>query len=442
MKEETVAGLIVAGCLVAAFLVYSHASITVTNTPTPHAVATVAPPTPTQVPSPQPWDEATAAAFHTAGLLWIIAFGILPFAIYAGIMLVSHHRSKLPTEDWRIPFRDPQFPHVLDAHVRTSHPPVPQTYSPTLHIRNDQVPEVEQPAPQLTGPMPSAEALIALPGLAYGVRLDTGEPLIDQEIRSLLVGGQMGWGKSTFVALVAAQLHQVGARLTVGDPHASSPEGLTARMQSLIGPVEVEQEPRLIFQQVMAAWAELERREQLGDIRGLPPYVAIVDEFPELLRRLDDRDEVRLRDALLVIGGLSGRKFKVATIVMGQSWKNSVVGSTEMRDLVGAQAVFRMRKDEALIMTNLRSDYWNPDPLLLQKGEAFICGVVSGAVLVRVPPVDAPTYTRARGGPFAPLRRPFAGPFAQCSAEGAPARCRRGFRRGCRRGFRRGSGSA
>jgi len=81
--------------------------------------------------------------------------------------------------------------------------------------------------------MPSAEALIALPGLACGVRVDNGEPLIDQEIRSPLVGCQMGSGKSTFVALVAAQLHQMGARLTVGDPHASNPEGLTARMQTL-----------------------------------------------------------------------------------------------------------------------------------------------------------------------------------------------------------------
>lgn len=55
-----------------------------------------------------------------------------------------------------------------------------------------------------------------------------------------------------------------------------------------------------------------------------------------------DRDRVRLRDELLVIGGLSGRKFRVATIVMGQSWKGAVVDSTEMRALVGAQAVFRM----------------------------------------------------------------------------------------------------
>lgn len=174
----------------------------------------------------------------------------------------------------------------------------------------------------------------------------------------------------------------------------------------------------MIFHKIAEAHAELERREQLGDARGLPPYVAVVDEFPELLRRLNDRDEARLRDALLVIGGLSGRKFKVATIVMGQSWKNSVVGSTEMRDLVGAQAVFRMRKDEALLMTNLRSDYWNPDPLLLQKGEAFICGVVSGAVLVRVPPVDASSRVGAREAPSLPFAAPSLAPSPNALPKG------------------------
>ncbi len=64
MKKETVAGVVMLVPLVGLFLVYSHASITVTNTP--HAVATVAAPTPTPIPSPQPWDLATSAMAHTA----------------------------------------------------------------------------------------------------------------------------------------------------------------------------------------------------------------------------------------------------------------------------------------------------------------------------------------------------------------------------------------
>ena len=42
-----------------------------------------------------------------------------------------------------------------------------------------------------------------------------------------------------------------------------------------------------------------------------------------------------------------------------------MAGGTEMRDLVAAQAVFHIRNSEALHLTNLGSDYWNPDPLLL-----------------------------------------------------------------------------
>ena len=363
--------------------------------PDPPTLTTTATPT-TSSPSPQAWDQAIGGMARTTIIAWLLALAILPLFALAGIALRARYRSKLLELD-HPPLRQPEFMHraydVKALEARRGWLPESFTYSP--HLRQDTAEVVEEP-PQLNGPLPSAEALVAMPGLAYGVRVDNGEPLVDHDIRSLLVGGQMGAGKSTLVALLGAQLHQMGARLVVGDPHASNPQGLSARMRTLIDHFELEQEPRQIFHRVMGAWNELERRERLGDPRGLPPHVVIVDEFAELLRRLDDRDEERLRDALLLIGGLSGRKFKVATIVMSQSWKHSVVRSTEMRDVVSTQAVFRMRKDEALRMTNLGSDYWNSDPLLLQKGEAFIVGVLSGAVLVRVPPVEAPTRAPMR----------------------------------------------
>ena len=115
-----------------------------------------------------------------------------------------------------------------------------------------------------------------------------------------------------------------------------------------------------------------------------------MDEFPELIRLLNDGDVERLRVALEVIGGLSGRKFNVAVVVMGQSWQRSVVGSTALRNLVPTSAVFRMQSREAFTMTGLRSEYWETDPLMLQPGEGYICGITSGAVRVRVPELPSP----------------------------------------------------
>jgi len=74
--------------------------------------------------------------------------------------------------------------------------------------------------------------------------------LVDHEVRSLLVGGVQGSGKTVFVSLLAAQLHRIGAQLSIGDPHRSNPQSLTSRLEPLVGRIgDVEEEPRMIFQQ-------------------------------------------------------------------------------------------------------------------------------------------------------------------------------------------------
>lgn len=98
----------------------------------------------------------------------------------------------------------------------------------------------------------------------------------------------------------------------------------------------------------------------------------------------------RLRVALEVIGGFSGRKFHVAVIVMGQSWMRSVIGSTAIRNVVPTAAVFRMRADEARAVSGLRSEYWETDALMVEPGEGYMCGLTSGAVRVRVPALPSP----------------------------------------------------
>lgn len=390
MKAPVWVGVIILLAVVLVVLIStgSHAAAGPTTSPMPSVAATAAHVTP--VPSPEPLDVATGTMAHVALIGWLAALSILPLFALIGIALHARHRSRLVELD-HPPLRRPEFVNrafdVKALEARRGWLPESFTYSP--HHRNDPVVEEEQPVAALPAASLTAEQMIAMPGLVYGERLDVGGPLVDHQVRSLLVGGVQGSGKSTFVALLAAQLDRMGARLSIGDPHASNPESLASRLGPLVGRLDVEEEPRMILSQVTGAYAELQRRKALGEAGDTRPYVAIVDEFPELVRLLNDRDLERLRVALEVVGGFSGRKFHVAVIVLGQSWMRSVIGSTAIRNLVTTAAVFRMRSDEARAMSGLRAEYWERDTLLLEPGEGYMCGLTSGAVRVRVPELPA-----------------------------------------------------
>jgi hypothetical protein len=237
-------------------------------------------------------------------------------------------------------------------------------------------------------------------GLAYGWRVDNGQMLVDRQVRSLLVGGVQGSGKTSFVALLVAQLVRMNARVILGDPDALNEQGLAARLAGIgIQPEATAHEPAAVLRLVLDAQHELMTRKGQGSHADRRPYIVAIDELPECLRVLNGHDSGLLRDALELIGGFSGRKHSMAVIMLGQSWSKSVVGSTAIRNLITSSAVFRMRSDEAFYMTNLKAHYWRaagPDPLDLEPGQFYAVGIDSGAVRVRVPEVPSHSPTRAR----------------------------------------------
>lgn len=138
---------------------------------------------------------------------------------------------------------------------------------------------------------------------------------------------------------------------------------------------------------VMEAQHEVMNRKGQGGHADTRPYILVVGELPEVLKTLNGRDTDRVRSALELIGGLSGRKHGVVTVMLAQSRTHAVIGSVAMRNLVPASTVFRMRPEEAERMTELRLGYWKavgPDPLDLEPGEFYVVGIDSGAVRVRV----------------------------------------------------------
>lgn len=386
MKASAVVGVIMLMAVVAIVLVTAapHAAAGPTTSPTPSVVPTLAHATP--VPSPEPLDVATGTMAHVALIGWLVALSILPLFALIGIALHARHRSRLVELD-HPPLRRPEFVNrafdVKALEARRGWLPESFTFSPnTRH----EAPIVEDAAtPALPPHMLTLDDLLRGPGVTYGTDVATGQPLTDDRVRSLLVGGIPGSGKSTFVCLVVAQLVQRGASISLGDPHAGHPESLANRLEVLGIRPTVEAEPRRIRELVETAAQEIQARKH-----GSPsahPLIVVVDELPEQVRLLGDRDRERLRTALEVLG-FSGRKFNVSTLLMSQSWTRAVVGGTAVRNLVPAAAIFRMRRDEALAMSGLRAESWPDDPLNLPPGEAYLVGVGSGITRIQVPKVE------------------------------------------------------
>ena len=372
--------------------------------PTPH---------PTPTPTPVPMDAATGILAHAALWGWLVALAILPLGALAGIALHARHRAKL-LEPLNPPLRDREAVQSIYAvkslEARRGWMPESLTYH--YSTRNEPVIEVDAPTPALSPPGSIDDLLSHGAGLAYGWRVDNGEMLVDRQIRSLLVGGVQGSGKTTFVALLVAQLVRMNARVMLADPDALNEQGLASRLASLgIEPEATAHEPSAVLRLIEDARHELMTRKGQGPHADTRPYVLCVDELPECLRVLNARDTGRLRDALELIG-FSGRKHRVSVIMLGQSWSKTVVGSTAVRNLITSSAVFRMRSDEAFYMTNLKAQYWRtagPDTLDLEPGTFYAVGIDSGAVRVRVPELPS---TRAHAmlpptsGPLPPTSQP------------------------------------
>ncbi len=362
-------------------------------TPLPSVVATAAHPTPmpsvqpTTTPAPDPFAFPRWAAVNVAVISLMLAIGV---GVPVGIALHNWHRAKL-LEPLNPPLSDREAVHrlydVKSLEARRGWMPESLTYH--YSTRNEPAVLEETPAPALALPGSVDDLLGHGHGLAYGWRVDNGELLVDRQIRSLLVGGVQGSGKTSFVALLVAQLVRQGARVMLADPDALNPQGLAYRLAGLgIQPEQTAHEPAAVLRLVLDAQHELMTRQGQGANADPRPYVVAIDEVPECLRVLNRHDSGLLQSALELIGALKGRKHAVSVIMLGQSWTKAVIGSTAARNLITSSAVFRMRSDEAKSMTNLRAEYWRtagPDTIDLEPGMFYAVGIDSGAVLARVP---------------------------------------------------------
>jgi hypothetical protein len=397
MRGETVAALIIAGCLVAVIAIAARPSVTVTQTPA-HSVAAVTPaPTPTA--PPDPFAPARWAAANVAVIALVLAIGV---GVPVGIALHAWHRGRLLELD-HPPLRRPEFVHrafdVKALEARRGWLPESFTYSP--HMRNDAAVIEEEEPMAMPGPALTAQEALDMPGIVYGQRLDTGEPLIEQRVLSLAIGGRPGSGKTSTALLLAGQYARMGADLRVADPHSGHPGSLLTQLEPVVGPSAlgwVAETPRETLMLVGQVADQLEQRKagwrhHNGDQR---PLVLLIDEFAESLRLLPPGDRERLLDLVQLLG-YGGRKYGVCCVLLAQSWLTGSIGSSGVRNPLRAAIVHAMRADEGRALTGMRAEAWPSDPQELRPGEAYVLGVgASGLVRVRVPLLESPTRAPVR----------------------------------------------
>jgi len=169
------------------------------------------------------------------------------------------------------------------------------------------------------------------------------------DLRSTLIGGKSGTGKSTALRLMLAQAALQGSKFVVIDPHYhSGDESLGHSLQPLqsLMLADVAHDDATISQALGYVMGIGQARLSGNDLERFP-VVLVVDEVTALLSRSNVADD--LNRALQFIA-TETRKVNVYTFCAGQNFNASIMPS-ETRNNFVSMFGFQMRRDTARAMS-------------------------------------------------------------------------------------------
>lgn len=240
---------------------------------------------------------------------------------------------------------------------------------------------------------PDADGRQQLLVLGYGE-----EGAIEGDWRSLYssaAGGLQGSGKTWGTAFLLAQSAAAGAQLVICDPQAGDVESLANRVAPLRPAMlcDIADDDKSIGAALDLAYDVLDRRDK-GDPDRRPIIVAI-DEWLSLRRgKLADR-----LPELVEAFATRGRKMNVHCMLLTQRADKDAIG--DFRNTLASSYIYRMRPDEARMLTGLRAAQLPNDVLQLEPGECYLLDTRGTLRKVRIPfctPADLARVGALLGG--------------------------------------------
>lgn len=258
----------------------------------------------------------------------------------------------------------------------------------------------EAPAPRIP-PMREllANGTIRAGGpLVLGVRAGSGDPILGTTEALFTTGdaGKSSSGKTRTAAFIIGQAVLQGTRLLVIDPHMHKADSLT----NLLRPLERATVPSPngtrvpVFVRPIAgtqrdALAVITLAEQIMDERrdGGPcwPLLLVIDEYTLIIRQGKDLGP---RAALLIESvATEGRGFNFNGLIMGQNWKGTRTGGTEVREVLTSAYVHRSVKRQAAYL--IQDDDLAARAETLTKGWAIFAPTDDEPELIGIPLAEA-----------------------------------------------------
>ena len=229
------------------------------------------------------------------------------------------------------------------------------TYSP--HTTRAATLDSPKDEPQLATPTASVPPFAQLladgaiqPGkLLLGYR-EGGAPEYGtwKQLFSSIIAGLSGQGKTVTVSFLAAQSALSGGQFVILDPHQDAgAEGLASILAPLASQFvchPANDDPNQIAAAIALAKQELHRRTHGDPTRT--PYIFAVDELTKLMRG----DMAKPLAGLLQDISQEGRKVGIFALAMGQVWKGTTSGGTEVRDSFASAYVHRLKRNQARLL--------------------------------------------------------------------------------------------
>jgi len=187
-------------------------------------------------------------------------------------------------------------------------------------------------------------------------------------------------------------------------PHAPDSESLTSR----VGPLapsfvcDIAEDDRSILSALKLADDVLQRRKR--DDSDRTPLIVAIDEWASLRRG----ELANVLPKFVEDFSTEGRKLNCHLLLLSQRWDKPAVG--DFRNTLASSYVYRMRPDDARMMTGLRAGMLPENTLQLQPGQAYLLNTYGQLVKVTIPQMtgaDLANVGRRLGSDRGSTDRPF-----------------------------------